>query len=260
MAGMLVAIAIMGVTMSMVMPSWRTFVQREKEAELIFRGEQYMRAIELYQRQFPGAYPTDVQMLVEQGFLRRAYLDPMTGEEFQLLDHTSVTAAVGEVREVMPGLNIQEQGVARVQQGEVHPRSEREPMTEAARGLEGGGGIVGVATSATGDAMRLYNGRDKYEDWLFIYLPQVTDPGQAGAGGLTSQPQVGPGLGGAFGGIANPGGGRGGQGGAGDQGGRGGGPGAGNERPFFPGGGSPGGATPGGNPRGTPPGGTFPPD
>ena len=250
MAGMLVAIAIMGLMMSMLMPSWRTFAQREREAELIFRGEQYIRAIELYQRQFPGAYPTDVQMLVDQRFLRRAYLDPMTGEEFQLLDPTSVTAAVGEVREVMPGVSIQEQGVARVQQGDVNPRSEREPMTEAARGLEGGGGIVGVATTATGDAMALYNGRDKYEEWLFVYMPQATDPGQAGAGGLTSQPQVAPGLGGAFGGIADPTGGRGGQGGRG----------GGNDRMFFPGDGAPGGASQGNGPSGTPPGGAFPPD
>ncbi len=64
MAGLLVAIAIMGITMSMIMPTWRTWAQREKEAELIFRGEQYMRAIELYQRRFAGAYPTDLDALV----------------------------------------------------------------------------------------------------------------------------------------------------------------------------------------------------
>ena len=64
MAGLLVAIAVMGVTLSMVMPTWSTWAKREKEAELIFRGEQYMRAIELYQRRFAGAYPTDVDALM----------------------------------------------------------------------------------------------------------------------------------------------------------------------------------------------------
>ena len=83
MAGLLVAIGVMGILMSMAMPPWRTVTKREKEAELIFRGEQYMRAIDLYQRRFPGAYPTDLDLLVEQGFLRQAYPDPMTGEPFE---------------------------------------------------------------------------------------------------------------------------------------------------------------------------------
>ena len=247
MAGMLVAIAIMGITMSMLTPSWRAYIQREKEAELIFRGEQYMRAIELYQRQFPGAYPTGVEILVEQRFLRRAYLDPMTGDNFQLLDPTSVTAAVGEVREVIPGVSIQEPGVTRVQQGPVNPRSERAPMTEAARGLGGGDGIIGVATTATGNSMALYNGRNKYEDWLFVYMPQVTTPGQATAGALPSPPQSNAVIGGPFDGVWNPSGGFGGRGrpgGAGSQGGLG-------DRP---------GGTPTGGSRGTEPGGTVPPN
>jgi len=247
MAGMLVAIAIMGITMSMLLPSWSTYVQREKEAELIFRGEQYMRAIELYQRQFPGAYPTGVEMLVEQRFLRRAYLDPMTGSDFQLLDPTSVTAAVGEVQEVIPGVNIQQPGVTRVQQRPANPRSERAPMTEAGRGLENGDGIIGVATTATGDSMALYNGRNKYEDWLFVYMPQVTDPGQAAAGALPGPSQRNPVIGDPFDGVENPSGGFGdrrGPGGADSQGGLRGRPG--DNQP--------------GTSRGTSPGGTVPPN
>ncbi len=96
MAGLLVAIGIMGILMSMAMPSWRTVTKREKEAELLFRGEQYIRAIDLYQRRFPGSYPTDLDLLVEQRFLRRHYPDPMTGEPFQILTQGSAAAALGE--------------------------------------------------------------------------------------------------------------------------------------------------------------------
>ena len=92
MAGLLVAIAVMGVTLSMVMPTWSTGAKREKEAELIFRGEQYMRAIELYQRRFAGAYPTDMQLLIDQRFLRKAFTDPMTGGEFEILTQASLQA------------------------------------------------------------------------------------------------------------------------------------------------------------------------
>ena len=93
MAGLLVAIAVMGVLMSAALPVWRTYMQREKEAELVFRGQQYMRAIDLYQRRFPGAYPTDLEALVEGRFLRRLYLDPMTGGSFRVLTQGSAAAA-----------------------------------------------------------------------------------------------------------------------------------------------------------------------
>ena len=96
MAGLLVAIGVMGILMSAALPVWRTYMQREKEAELLFRGEQYVRAIDLYQRRFPGAYPTDLEALVEGRFLRRLYLDPMTGEPFRVLTQGSAATALGE--------------------------------------------------------------------------------------------------------------------------------------------------------------------
>ena len=96
MAGLLVAIAVMGILMSAALPVWRTYMQREKEAELLFRGEQYVRAIDLYQRRFPGAYPTDLEALVEGRFLRRLYLDPMTGEPFRVLTQGSAATALGD--------------------------------------------------------------------------------------------------------------------------------------------------------------------
>ncbi|MCU0252314.1 MAG: type II secretion system GspH family protein, partial [Vicinamibacterales bacterium] len=49
MAALLVTLAVMSVILGMAMPVWRTVVQREKEEELIFRGRQYARAIQLYQ-------------------------------------------------------------------------------------------------------------------------------------------------------------------------------------------------------------------
>lgn len=96
MAGLLAAIAVLGVLTSVALPAWRTLAQREKEAELLFRGGQYVRAIDLYQRRYPGAYPTDLDVLVEERFLRHLYLDPMTGEPFRVLTQGSAAAALGE--------------------------------------------------------------------------------------------------------------------------------------------------------------------
>ena len=79
MAVLLVSLSLMGLLMSMALPVWSQQARREREAELIFRGEQYARAIALYQRRQPGAFPSDLDMLVEQRYLRRKYGDPMMG-------------------------------------------------------------------------------------------------------------------------------------------------------------------------------------
>ena len=215
MAGMLVAIAVSSVMLSMLMPAWSTWSRREKEAELIFRGEQYVRAIELFQRQSAGAYPPDVQTLVDQRFLRQAYTDPVTGEEFDILTQASVRAAPGSAE---PGAETPDArqpqpfgSVTPVDQGTGITGAAPRPFTEAAAGLgEGGGGVIGVVSRSADTSMALYNGRSRYDEWLFVYLPQAAQPGvptglpqgaQPGAGGviggfgeITGQPPDGAGA------------------------------------------------------------------
>ena len=77
MVALLVALSVMAILSTVAMPVWRQMSQREKEAELIFRGEQYARAIGLFQRRAgPGMNPPNLDILVEQRFLRRKYKDP----------------------------------------------------------------------------------------------------------------------------------------------------------------------------------------
>ena len=86
MAALLVAIAVMTVMLSVAMPVWRHEMQREREAELVFRGEQYVRAIDLFQRKYAGALPPTVDLLVTERFLRKKYKDPMTEDgEFRIV-------------------------------------------------------------------------------------------------------------------------------------------------------------------------------
>ena len=181
MAGLLVAITVMGIGLSMAMPTWRTWAQREREAELIFRGEQYMRAIELYQRRFAGAYPADIEMLVDQRFLRKAFPDPMTGDEFEILTQASLPATPIQAPPGTPGATQQRPGtnVGRVEQ-ESGTSSARTPFTAAAAGMntQAAGGIIGVVSSSTATSYALRNGRNRYDEWLFVYLPQATQPGQ----------------------------------------------------------------------------------
>jgi type II secretory pathway pseudopilin PulG len=65
MAALLVALAVMGVLMTAALPAWRFQAKREKELELVFRGEQYMRAIGLYERRMgPGSRPPSIDVRI----------------------------------------------------------------------------------------------------------------------------------------------------------------------------------------------------
>jgi type II secretory pathway pseudopilin PulG len=86
MAALLVSIAVMSVVMATALPAWRHMMQREREAEWIFRAQQYARALMLFQRKYPGAYPTSVEILVKQKFLRKKYKDPLSPDgEFRVV-------------------------------------------------------------------------------------------------------------------------------------------------------------------------------
>lgn len=64
-------------------PSMARSIQRDKELELVHRGEQYKRAIKLYYKKF-GAYPTSIDQLLDTNnirFLRKRYTDPITGKD-----------------------------------------------------------------------------------------------------------------------------------------------------------------------------------
>src|SRR5262249_6260596 len=68
-------------------PAYQMQAKRELEAELIFRGEEYSRAIQKYQRRF-GVYPSSIDQLVSTNglrFLPRHYVDPITDKEFRLI-------------------------------------------------------------------------------------------------------------------------------------------------------------------------------
>ena len=192
MAGLLVAIAIMGILMTMVLPYWQAEARREKEAELIFRGEQYVRAIELYQRQFPGAYPDGLDSLIEQRFLRRAYADPMTGGPFEILTQGTVgitPTLASSFQEIPPGNQSTFSTNRQLDQANPQTTSSdsfNELNRRDTNSTLGDLGIIGVASRSSENSMRSYNERTRYNEWLFVYLPQATQPGEV------AQPQGGP--------------------------------------------------------------------
>ncbi len=208
MAALLVSIAVMGILLSAAMPSWKALVQREREDELVFRGEQYARAVGLFQRKFAGAFPPSIDLLVEQKFLRKKYKDPMVPDgEFQILYQNSLMAVPGQTPRAgapRPGMIAEPTAPAllpTVSGGEGGGLSGglaggRTGSTTGAPGTAGPrGGVLGVASKSTKTSYRLYKGRSKYSEWQFVYTqasPRVVAPG----GGQTRPGMVPGGPGG----------------------------------------------------------------
>jgi len=87
--GLLVAVALVGFGLALVAQVWSTTSKRERERELLFVGSQFRQAIGLYYESSPGVkqYPRSLDDLVEdkrfpvlRRYLRKIYLDPMTGK------------------------------------------------------------------------------------------------------------------------------------------------------------------------------------
>lgn len=87
--GLLIVVAIMGVTLAAVATIWHTAQQRVKEEQLLFIGRQFSVAINAYARNTPGGvqqYPKKLEdLLLDKRqpyitrYLRKIYADPFTG-------------------------------------------------------------------------------------------------------------------------------------------------------------------------------------
>jgi type II secretory pathway pseudopilin PulG len=130
MAMLFVFMVIMGLLLMKAQPYARAQVMRDREAELVFRGEAMARAIKLFQLRM-GQYPStlDEMVLVRPRILRRVYKDPMVPD--------------GEWRKlyaVQPGASGDTTGLP----------------------------IVGVASKSDEDrTYRVYQGKTMYSDWHF---------------------------------------------------------------------------------------------
>jgi type II secretory pathway pseudopilin PulG len=224
MAALLVGMAIMAIMLSVALPVWRTAVQREREAELIFRGEQYAHAIEIFQRR-NGGFPQSLDVLEKTRAIRRLYKDPMTGGDFQPVfvgqmiggvpvapgqQGRGVAGGPAGARGVPTARGALEAGLARAEQargGAAGPpaialtgRGRAGAPIAGQPGIAAAGPIIGVVSRSTADSLRLYNGRGKYNEWAFVAVATTT---QAGAPTGAQTPGMPPGRGGR--GVQQPG-------------------------------------------------------
>jgi len=92
----LLAVVVLGLGVGIAGSTWSTIVQRSREQELFWRGDQIRKGLEgFYNVKHGGAigmYPNSLEELVKdprsataKRHLRKVYLDPMTGEDFVLI-------------------------------------------------------------------------------------------------------------------------------------------------------------------------------
>lgn len=97
--GAIVLVFLVLLALSIAAPKVARALRREQEVEAIHRGNEYVRAVQLYYRKF-GRYPGTMDQLEKTSnirFLRRKYEDPMTGKADWRLIH------VGEAKTTVKG-------------------------------------------------------------------------------------------------------------------------------------------------------------
>jgi hypothetical protein len=156
----LIAINIFAILALKARDMWERELQRDLEAELIFRARQYVTAIELYRKKNPNMFPTSLELLYEKKFLRKLYKDPMSEEGIWnvVMRPGRPGAAAGRVGR--SGRGGRQRGSAStlwIVPEEMVPEYISKAM------------IIGVCSSSTEEGYRVYRKKKKYSEWA-IYL------------------------------------------------------------------------------------------
>ncbi len=249
MAALLVGLNVMAVLLTVALPVWSHATRREKEEELIWRGQQYARAIRLYQMRYANTFPPSVDVLVDQRFLREKYKDPITGDDFVVVPagggvpgQPGIPPQGGAARpgEIAPpggfGGGMAGGGMTGGMGGGTGPggmgggigtggfgggtgaggmegglsgsvgAGSGFPQSSMTAGTQPNMGIQGVMSKSKETSIRIFNGTNQYNQWVFVNMATSNMGGMGGGGfGQPIQPG-GAGQPGGVGGSPMPGG------------------------------------------------------
>jgi len=208
-----VVIAIMSIAMGVAVQTASFQMQREREAELIFRGEQFIEAIRLYKTKY-GRYPMQLKEIYEANprVIRKRWKDPMTdSENWGIVFLGQGGRQVGQqgrqlAGPVAPGgrtgggarpvgthtpFGSESQGGRRNQPGSSGVGDDSKPEIDPQTGLPTSsfgavgadrkmGPIIGVHSTSCDEAIKVYEGRTTYCEWRFVFKEQQQRGGARG--------------------------------------------------------------------------------
>lgn len=154
----LVAVTLLGLSAGIAGSSWRTVTQRAKEKELLWRGNQIRKAIESYYKTghagMRASLPEGLDDLLRDSrfvtvvrHLRKEYLDPMAGDEWQFIHDPD-----GRLKGV-------------------YSSSDDEPFKK----------------SGFSEENKNFDGSTRYSDWKFVFVPRKSSKAATQNASGTSQ-------------------------------------------------------------------------
>ncbi len=143
----IIAINIFAIFSLMASSMWQREIGRENEKELIFRGNQFVRAISSYRKQHPNTFPPDIEILEKERFIRKLYSDPVN--------------ETGEWNYVIKSRNANEKTLIIITSGLLSKYSKSYDL-------------IGVASGSPDESYMEYRGKNRYDEWAF-YFGQKTD-------------------------------------------------------------------------------------
>ncbi|MGE5173711.1 MAG: type II secretion system protein [Betaproteobacteria bacterium] len=144
---LLAVLVIIGISLGAAGKYWQNVMLRDKEEELLFRGDQYRQAIERYYLAIPAKpqYPESIDKLLNDDrtsggkrHLRQRYKDPFTGEDF---------------------IEI------------------RDPLTNRITGVHSGSDKTPLKQANFPVPYEDFAGKEKYADWQFVSSIKAVQPG-----------------------------------------------------------------------------------
>jgi type II secretory pathway pseudopilin PulG len=175
-AVLVMTLAVMAIMMTVAVQDAHFSQQREKEAELIFRGQQYAEGIRLFRLKY-GRYPMRLKELWEAKprVLRKKWKDPITDS----YDWGLVFLGQGGQR--LAGGATGRQATPTPQPATGGAEGSGEPGGFGTTSGEKVGPIIGVYSTSCDQSIKVYEGHTQYCKWKFTFQEQ-----QAGRGNSQS--------------------------------------------------------------------------
>jgi type II secretory pathway pseudopilin PulG len=180
---LMVGLTVMSILIAAVLPLASTEAQRDKEDELIFRGFQYAEGIRTFRRRY-GRYPNTLKEMFEirPRTLRKLWKDPITNSDnWGIVSLTTGAPLPGTTSPAPPGGGSM--APTPVPTAAPTPGFGAPPSTTT-------GPVMGVYSLSKKKSLRLFNGRDTYNQWQFTEKTLMNQ-----TPGLPAQAAPGPGFG-----------------------------------------------------------------